>query len=321
MDLSVYRVRLRALGSIRLDKFPGIPLEGALTGGVRDVSCVCPADPAPGDCPVGRRCAFHLLTRPVAELFDSLPKRYGTPPPPLVLRPRFPPGTYAPGSELELQLVLAGRAQEHFRWVLAGLVAAGQRGVGPTRSTSREDGRFEVGRIEAVGPDATLAWSGGSRPDSLPRAWRFPDDFSGPAHPGHFSDTFTVELRSPTLIEKKGLSRGTLEFADVIGSLGKRVSLLSTAYGTHNLVDYAEHTRLKALADEVTVDARGCEWREWQRHSRRQGRSFPVGGWTGWVRYRGNVTPFLPLLRLAELLHVGAHTLMGLGELGLRATP
>ncbi|HEU0078583.1 MAG TPA: hypothetical protein VFQ76_13075, partial [Longimicrobiaceae bacterium] len=263
MDLSVYRVRLRALGSIRLDKFPGIPLEGALTGGVREVSCACSADAAPGDCPIGHHCAYHLLARPTADLFDSLPKRYGTPPPPLVLRPRFPPGTYSPGSELELQVVLAGRAQEHFRWVLAGLVAAGRRGVGPIRNGSREDGRFEVGRIEAVGPEATLALSGGIRPESLPRAWRYPDDFSGPAHPGSFSDTFTVELRSPTLIEKKGFSRGTLEFSDLIGSLGKRVSLLSTGYGTGNLVDYTEHMRLKGLADEVTLDAKACEWREW----------------------------------------------------------
>jgi hypothetical protein len=182
-------------------------------------------------------------------------------------------------------------------------------------------GRFEVRGIEMVGPEETAVWSGEAMNGPLPRAWRYPDDFSGPAAAAFSGDTFTLEFRSPTLIEKQSARRGTLEFTDLIGTLGKRTSLLSTAYDGQNVVTFEDHVRLKALAEEVTIDARGCRWEEWLRHSGRQGRSFPVGGWTGWVRYRGEVRPFLPLLRLAEFLHVGSHTLMGLGELVLTVRP
>lgn len=321
MELSVFRVRLRTLGRIRLDKFPGIPLEGALTAGIREVSCGCRAQDAEDRCPVGRRCAFHLLTRPHASLFESLPRRYGTPPPPLVIRPRFPPGTYEAGVDLEVQAVLVGSAREHFKWLLAGLVAAGRHGVGPTRNGSPRDGRFEVRRIEVVGPERVEEWNGRTVGDACLSAWRYPEDFSAPGSRDASARRLTLELRSPTLVEKKGLPRGSLEFSDLVGALSKRVSVLGLGYGGGNLVPYEEHLRLKALAEPVTLDGRGCRWEEWPRHSRRQGRSFPVGGWVGWVRYRGDFAPFLPLLRLAGLLHVGAHTLMGLGEVSIRTGP
>lgn len=321
LNLFLYRVRLKALGSIRLDKFPGIALEGALTAGIHEVSCACRSDEAMAVCPVGRRCTYHLLARPAAEHFPSLPRRYGTPPPPLVLRPRFPAGTYAPGAELELQVVLVGSAQESFRWVLAGLAAAGRRGVGPARAGSRLDGRFEIRGVDVVGPrgESTLWDESRAAPAAHP-SWRYPDDFAATPTRG-FGGSFTVELRSPALIATREAPRGSLELADLVAAIGKRASLLGTAFAGENPVDFAEHARLQELASRVRIAARGCQWQEWSRHSRRQQRSFPVGGWTGWVRYQGEVTPFLPLLRLASLLHVGAHTLRGFGEVALREGP
>jgi hypothetical protein len=321
MNIYLYRVRLRLLGSMRLDKFPGIALEGALTAGIREASCACRDEEAQAACPIQRRCAYHLVPRPAAELFPALPKRYGTPPPPLILRPRFASGTYGRGTELELELVLVGRAQESYHWVLAGLAAAGRRGVGPIRSGALRDGQFEVLDVEVVAPRGEMPlWESAS--NHVPHEpWRFPADFEGPVPPSLSRGSFTVELRSPTLIEATGAARGSLEFRHLIAAIGKRASLLSLLVSDRNIVDAAEHARLQGLASAVSLEASGCQWQTWKRHSRPQGRSFPVEGWTGWVRYRGEVTPFLPLLRLATLLHVSSHAIRGFGEIGLRGSP
>lgn len=319
MELYVYRVRLAPVGRVRFEKFPGIHIEGALTGAVRAISCVCRDDAAIARCPAQRRCAFNLLVRPRADLFPELPKRYRPPPAPLVLRPRFPAGTYTRGDELELMMVLVGRAHEHLRWVLAGLAKAGRRGVGPERNAGPLGGCFKVSGIEAIGPGGAPTRCDGTDAAGVSTSpWRFPDDFQAPAPAWCTAGSFTVEFRSPTLVPRKPASRGSLEFSDLITTLGKRVSVLSMAYGDRHLIDYQEHCALKAAADGVRVAARGCQWDQWTRRSEKQQRSFTLGGWSGWVRYQGDVTPFVPLLRLGGLLHVGDHTIRGFGEIALR---
>jgi hypothetical protein len=270
-------------------------------------------------CPVKRRCAYNLLVRPLGELFPELPKRFGTPPPPLVLRPRFPAGTYSRGTVLELQVVLVGRAHEGLRWVVAGLAGAGRRGVGPARAAGRLEGCFEVRGVDAIGPRGETTLRDATDPgQAAAHPWRFPDDFEGPAPASTTSGTFTLDLRSPTLIARSPAPHGSFEFRDLVAALGKRVSLLSMTHGDRHLLGFDEHCELQARAAEVRVAGRGCRWEEWSRHSRRQERSFVVGGWTGWVRYAGQVAPFVPLLRLGGLLHVGAHTIRGFGEAVLR---
>jgi hypothetical protein len=215
-----------------------------------------------------------------------------------------------------------GRAQESYHWVLAGLAAAGRRGVGPIRSDALRDGQFEVLDVEVVAPGGeTPLWEKGRSNHGPHEPWRFPEDFEGPVPPSFSRGSFTIELRSPTLIEATGAPRGSFEFKRLVAAIGKRASLLSLLVSDRNIVDASEHARLQGLASAVSLEATGCQWHTWKRHSRPQGRSFPVEGWTGWVRYRGEVTPFLPLLRLGTLLHVSSHAIRGFGEIGIRDRP
>jgi hypothetical protein len=115
----------------------------------------------------------------------------------------------------------------------------------------------------------------------------------------------------------RGGPRGSFEFEALVAALAGRLSLFALAYAGELAVPREEHERLRRAAASVCVVDRCCRWEEWERFSGRQGRSFPVGGWTGSVRYSGNVCEFMPLLRLGALLHVGAHTIRGLGEIEL----
>jgi hypothetical protein len=50
------------------------------------------------------------------------------------------------------------------------------------------------------------------------------------------------------------------------------------------------------------------------RFSFAQGERVPVGGRVGSVLYAGDLAPFLPLLVLGEVLHVGKDTVLGQGQ-------
>jgi hypothetical protein len=69
------------------------------------------------------------------------------------------------------------------------------------------------------------------------------------------------------------------------------------------------------LAANVNVQAQHLRWHDWERYSNRQQTRMTLGGVLGRVRYVGELGPFLPYLRLGELIHVGKNSAFGLGQI------
>ncbi len=55
-------------------------------------------------------------------------------------------------------------------------------------------------------------------------------------------------------------------------------------------------------------------WHDWQRYSARQEQKINIGGFVGGITFEGNLTPFLPLLKAGETMHVGKGATFGLGR-------
>ncbi|MFQ5903237.1 MAG: CRISPR system precrRNA processing endoribonuclease RAMP protein Cas6 [Candidatus Binatia bacterium] len=55
-------------------------------------------------------------------------------------------------------------------------------------------------------------------------------------------------------------------------------------------------------------------WHGWERYSARQDTRMKMGGFVGKVEYQGEVSGFIPLLRLGQRIHVGKGTGFGLGR-------
>jgi len=64
----------------------------------------------------------------------------------------------------------------------------------------------------------------------------------------------------------------------------------------------------------VQTAAAEVRWVDWERFSTRQQREMNLGGIVGTVTYAGEVAPFMPLLRLGELVHVGKAAVFGNGR-------
>ena len=56
-----------------------------------------------------------------------------------------------------------------------------------------------------------------------------------------------------------------------------------------------------------------------ERRSTRTGQRHPLGGFTGYARYEGDLAEFLPFLRAAEVTGVGRQTVWGNGEISVSA--
>ncbi len=55
-------------------------------------------------------------------------------------------------------------------------------------------------------------------------------------------------------------------------------------------------------------------WLDWERWSQRQNAAMKLGGLVGTLTLEGDVAPFAPLLRAAEVLHAGKGATFGLGK-------
>jgi CRISPR/Cas system endoribonuclease Cas6 (RAMP superfamily) len=56
-----------------------------------------------------------------------------------------------------------------------------------------------------------------------------------------------------------------------------------------------------------------------ERLSGRTGQQHPLGGFTGWAIYRGELDPFLEILATAEYAGVGRQTVWGKGQIHVTA--
>uniref|UniRef100_A0A7C4CBE6 CRISPR system precrRNA processing endoribonuclease RAMP protein Cas6 n=1 Tax=candidate division WOR-3 bacterium TaxID=2052148 RepID=A0A7C4CBE6_UNCW3 len=121
----------------------------------------------------------------------------------------------------------------------------------------------------------------------------------------------TVHFLTPTRIIHHGRMSRRPQFHVLINSLLRRLRLLSCFHDQPLQVD---QQRLIAKAGNVKLADAVMAGADWHHYSSRQQRVVEREGMTGWVRYEGELGPFLPFLRAGEILHVGKGTAFGMGK-------
>ncbi|MCK6549650.1 CRISPR system precrRNA processing endoribonuclease RAMP protein Cas6 [Myxococcota bacterium] len=95
----------------------------------------------------------------------------------------------------------------------------------------------------------------------------------------------------------------------------ERVARLCAAFGRLDAPDAELARDLLGRATRVGVVARSLEINHWTRLSETRQSSHPMEGLTGTALFRGPLLPLRPLLRSAELTHIGKGTAFGLGRI------
>jgi CRISPR/Cas system endoribonuclease Cas6 (RAMP superfamily) len=304
ITFSRLRFVLVPVDAVRLPGFAGFTLRGALGMALRRLYC-----PPDGSCRRPIECPYHYL-------FET-PRRSDAgrwvathDPHPFVLEPPLEARELCrPGEPLAFHLVLIGRGMEFLPYVVAAVEAQGQWGLGPER------GRYILLRVEdaSPGPQAgqQLIFDGPAR--------RF---VNGPRtmtvgqaglEGEEWRCTTKVALRflTPTRLKQRGRLTDALDFSLLVRSLLRRVWWLAEAHCDQRWEgDYRE---LLTRAEKVRVARSDLRWQDWTRYSARQRQRLLMGGFMGEVEFEGELSSFLPLLKMGEALHVGKGTVYGLG--------
>lgn len=278
--------RFRARQQMRMRRYTGSAWRGGFGRALRRAVCVTGLSDCPG-CPLEARCAYPYLfeTRPSTK--GGILSGYDRVPNPFVLTPRWSEGQSLPvGSEVEIRLVLIGRAIAHAGIAKEALSEAGLRGLGPDR-----------GVLDPVSIEAT-----------------------SPPPPGPSPDCVEIELMSPLRLVEAGRLVGpaALRPRHLLISLLRRISLLAELHGPTPLA--LDYRSLRDRAEAAEFASAVLSWTEWARYSSRQHQLLQMGGLLGSLSlpFRG-LEPFWPFLSLAPWVHAGKGATMGLGA--MRITP
>ena len=78
---------------------------------------------------------------------------------------------------------------------------------------------------------------------------------------------------------------------------------------------------LLAKAREVRIVSSSLRWHDWERYNAQQKTLMNMGGFMGTLEIEGDLAPFAPLLRTAEIIHIGRGTPFGLGRVAVETAP
>lgn len=240
------------------------------------------------------RGAFGLAleTEPYGHIFapgaaGPGPSGLADPPRPFVFRAHHLDGlTAAPGESFHFDLNVFTADPRALEAIGRAFAEVAHAGIGPGR-----------GRAEVDGPAV--------RPISIELDPR-PSD-SPPPH------RIRVGFVTPIELKHEGRVIDRPEFGILFARVRDRISTLRALYGCGPLeIDFAA-----AGARASAVRMTRCELCRVsiERRSSRTGQCHPIGGFTGWAEYEGDLAEFLPYLEAARWTGVGRQAVWGKGEI------
>ena len=305
-----YRFTYTVQEPLKMPRHKGNVFRGRLGYILRATTCVRGTQRCRNQCQFPQECAYsRCFETPVPQ--DS-PILRGQPfaPHPFVLEPpRTEKRDYAPGDTFTCNLILIGEAIDLLPWLVLTFQEMGKRRIGlrNQRGTCRLD---KVESLSALGNKLckTIYTADTEMLTDEGLILRLDDVIEGIPHA---TDTIELEFLTPTSIKHAGRWTRILTFERLTRNLLRRIRFLSYCHcgqdldvDPHRLIEAARSIRSEPQLQLVKME----------RRSKRTDRTVPMGGFVGTILFEGDLTPFIPFIRLGEYLHIGHHTAFGHGQ-------
>ena len=308
--VGLFRFDLIVTEEIILPPYKGFAFRGVFGTVLRELACVLPEEECTS-CPFRQTCIY-------AYLFETSPlegvegfRRFSNFPRPYIIHP--PMGDkrhFRRYDRMQFDFLLIGRASDCLPQVIATFDLIGQHGIRDGQ------GRFMIEKVTAIAENRAeqIIWQGGTTLETtLPL-----HTLQCAKQPKKTSDQVLLQFYTPLLIEERGkITYETPRFSLLIEHLGRRIMLLQALHGNGGL-SKEQLDDLITLAEKVTISQSTMQWKQMERISNRQQARIKTGGLLGQVCYQGDLTPFMPLLRAGEIVHVGKSTTFGFGGYRLK---
>jgi len=299
-----FRFTLEAEEDAVLPTYLGSTLRGAMGHALRQLVCLKPGADCTR-CMHRWQCAFVYVMATSRQSPDgegkitnqALPHPYVIEPPPLNLT------DYPKGEMLSFNLILIGSGILLLPLFISTFEKVGVNGLGKKRS------RFVLQRVEQQQDDhLRLLWAGGNHILEPPQPIGFKTDSEEYAE----LTAVTLQLQTPLRLVDKGRLDDSPDFSVLMRAVFRRLDALGKIHGQGGLgINFRSYLEMAAQVQPCKDQTR---WHDWERFSSTQDAFMKLGGLLGEITYTGKLAPFLPYLKMAEILHAGKGSSFGLGQ-------
>lgn len=225
-------------------------------------------------------------------------RKYPRAPHPFVIEPPLEDKTvYEPGETLQFSMVLIGKGGDYLPYFVYAFEELGRTGTGNGK------GKYW---IETVWCGDDVIYNADTRTLGELQKQAFPAPSPEPV------ERITLAFLTPTRIKYEEQLAPEPEFHVLIRSLLRRVSALYYFHASNRLE--LDFKGIVERAEAVRTVRRDLSWIDWARYSARQDARMKLGGFVGTIEFEGDLTEFMPLLRIGEIVHIGKATSFGLGK-------
>ncbi len=292
-----------------LPAYKGSTFRGVFGRALKSVVCALKNREC-SECLLSGRCLYAVVFEPQRDT-GSGRKRIQSPPHPYVIEPPAEDKTsYAAGDHFDFTLLLFGEANANLPYFVYAIEHMGSFGIG-----RRVNGKAGSYRLESVRAQGRQVYCGEGRTlhkGDFAQAFDAAD-LLRPAAGSNGQRTIGVRLLTPLRLKYQNRLEPALPFHVLVRAALRRIAALFERFdGAEPALDYRGLVR---RAEEVRTATSNIRWHDWRRYSNRQEAAMLMGGMTGEIVYEGDVADFVPLLRLAEQVHLGKQTTFGLGRI------
>lgn len=296
-----YDMTLQVLRPLAWPHFAGSTLRGAFGRALRQAACVTGQAHCQG-CPLRQQCAYGVVFEPAAPAQPLHPSFRDGIPRYVVQAPGLGAAALQSGQTLDWSLLLLPGAQP-----FTGLIEHTLRhGLG---GHLLQAGHLHTQRIRPTPLDWPMGTSTTS-PGATPEPPRQNAGNKG-------TTAWQLHLISPLRLQRNGQPLRSGSELDTPGlvraALRRQLQICQLARCTP-----PDPAPALAAATQCSIDTRQLRWHDMRRHSDRQDRHVPLGGLIGTLTLQGPpraMATLQPLMALAQQVHLGKETIVGLGRL------
>ena len=121
-----------------------------------------------------------------------------------------------------------------------------------------------------------------------------------------------IHLITPLRMKFQNRLYDDLPFSVLIRAILRRITYVFSNYGEKPEISYEE---LLKKSETIKQSEKDIRWIDLKRYSFRQKSKMLLGGIIGNVTYEGDLAEFIPLIMVAEKLHIGKQTSFGFGKI------
>lgn len=294
---------LRPLQEIVLPAYKGSTFRGVFGNAFKKIVCALKLKECK-ECMLKNQCIYsYVFETPLPKNLQEY-KRYSDIPRPFIMEPPLDRKyIYGNDDDIKFSLVLVGKACNYLPYFILAFKEAGQIGIGKGR------GKYSLKSVECGN---TKVYSDDN--ELLNKIE--PEIITIDKNQNNIKvEEVKIKFLTPTRIKTRGMLTIDIDFALFARELSKRIGLLGFFHNewesdnlTDNLAEFIQNCK-----SIETVDAK-LKWIDWERYSAKQNTRMTLGGFTGEIKFLGELDKFMKIIKAGEILHLGKGTTFGLGK-------